>query len=169
MSIGKQSGKRSSRARDAQHTKPSKKQSALSSTLQATVVKLSPTRAAKGAKLVRVWGAFDDSTDVGDWKRYPVLPNPWPPKDFVTILFLAITVPRIANVAYDLIKAWLDARNARRIRIKIGDEEIEIQGVVSERELKKKIVAFRKLRTDVRKDEIGILQEGGRSRSRCRV
>src|SRR3569832_1678586 len=59
-------------------------------------------------------------------QRIPCVPNPWPPSE-VTVLIVSACMATAAKPVLELIKTWLDYRKNRKIRIKNGDVEIEIQ------------------------------------------
>lgn len=96
----------------------------------------------------------------GRQRKYSILPNPYPPDDILGLLKLAANNASIAAAAYFLIKAWLDARASRRIKIKKGDVEIELQGGISRRTLERAFSSFRRLAKASDEDEIKIIENG---------
>jgi hypothetical protein len=107
-----------------------------------------------------VWGVFDDEESEASSarrRRIPCLPNPWPPSDIVALVKIACSTAGLAGVAYKTIKLWFDSRNAKRIRIKKGDCELEIQGWMSKTEIKRHITHFRALTRKLDEDEIKVI------------
>jgi hypothetical protein len=85
-------------------------------------------------------------------KRIIRLPNPWPPDTIDALALIAVTSAGIAPYTYRFILAWIEDRKAKRIKIKQGEPEVEIQGGVSEKEMARAFSQFRRL-TRGRKDE----------------
>ena len=71
------------------------------------------------------------------------MPNPFP-EDIYSLVAVAVTVPGLATMIYKTIKLWVDYQNAKKIKIKKGNMEVEIQGGMSEKEIKNILDAFRK-------------------------
>jgi hypothetical protein len=71
----------------------------------------------------------------------PRAPNPWPATDITTLLACACTYKTVSAV-FELIKLWVDERKARKIKIKNGNIEIEMQGGMSARAIKKRFDEF---------------------------
>lgn len=90
------------------------------------------------------------------YRRIRVMPNPWPPQDIEQLVRIAVLTAGLAPVAYKLIALWIDDRKARRIKIKHGEHEIEIQGGVSAKEIERAFSAFRKLIKEVDRDSLKI-------------
>jgi hypothetical protein len=85
-------------------------------------------------------------------RRIVRLPNPWPPDTIDAMLLIAATSAGLAPYVYRFIAVWIEDRKAKKIRIKSGDVELEINGAVSEKELGRAFSKFRGL-TRGRKDE----------------
>src|SRR5262249_32943329 len=64
----------------------------------------------------------------------PRAPNPWPPPE-VTVLFICACLAPLAKPVLEAIKLWVDHNNGKKIKIKHGDTEIEIQGGMSEKKI----------------------------------
>lgn len=95
-----------------------------------------------GAKLVRFWGGVSQGSSGVASRRIRVMPNPWPPDDIVRAITVACSAyggMKLASLVFETIKLWLDARKARKVRIKKGDVEIEIQAGMSAKEIEKTI------------------------------
>lgn len=97
-----------------------------------------------GVKTIKVYGPVE-RTLPRDYRRIRVLPNPWPPHDIEQLVKITVLTAGLAPVAYKLIALWIEDRKARRIKIKHGEHEIEIQGGVSAKEIERAFSAFRKL------------------------
>lgn len=106
--------------------------------------------------ITRVWGSAGDFEHVS-YKRLPRLPNPWPPSDIIALVKIACSTAGLAGVAYKLIKLWFDSRNAKKIRIKSGDYELEIQGAMSKTEIERRITQFRALTKGLDEDKIKVI------------
>jgi hypothetical protein len=96
-----------------------------------------------GVKLVRLWGGGVSQGSSGFASRkIKVMPNPWPPDDIVRAITVACSAyggMKLASMVFETIKLWLDARKARKVRIKKGDVEIEIQAGMTAKEIEKTI------------------------------
>jgi hypothetical protein len=129
----------------------------------ARIVKVPSAKKIPGAKLVRVWGNFDDVPGDRDWNRVPRMPNPVP-DNIISLLKLAgeatwLTIP-LAPYIYLLIKSWLEGRNSRKLKLRNGDFEIELQGTWSERKLRKEFDRFRKMTKDLNENDIQVIENG---------
>lgn len=122
-----------------------------------------PFRKSTGPRIVRVWGSSKKEFPVNNTKP-KILPNPWPPADIETLVTLVGTTAGIATAAYRLVKLWVDDRGARRIKIKKGDAEIEIQGGMGVKEIDRAFGHFRKL-TKGKKGKIIVTLPRGADRS----
>jgi hypothetical protein len=96
----------------------------------------------------------------GRQRRYPLMPNPYPPDDILGFLKLAGSTAGLAAPVFLLIKSWLDARAKRRIKLKKGDVEIELQGGISKKELERTFSQFRKLTRNIKAEEIKVIENG---------
>lgn len=90
----------------------------------------------------------------------PRVPNPWPPTDITTLLACACAYKTVSAV-FELIKLWVDERKARKIKIKNGNVEIEIQGGMSARAIKKRFDEFRRLTKELSEDDTKIILPPG--------
>jgi hypothetical protein len=106
------------------------------------------------AKIKFIYGGDEDEIDTKE--KIPLLPNPFPPDDIYTLIGTVSSVGGLATVAYKLVKLWMDDRKARKITIKKGDIEIEIQGGMGAKEIKNILDTFRKLAKVKNKDEVEI-------------
>jgi hypothetical protein len=134
--------------------------------LELKYVRIVKPRSAKkihGAKIVRVWGTFDDAPSDLDWNKVPRMPNPVP-DNIISLLKLAgeatwLTIP-LAPYIYLLIKSWLEGRNSRKRKLRNGDFEIELQGTWSERKLHKEFDRFRKMTKALNEKGIQVIENG---------
>lgn len=98
---------------------------------------------------------LDDKKEPGSRKKAPLMPNPFP-EDIYSLIAAAVTIPGLAAVIYKWIKLWVDYQKAKKIKIKKGEIEIEIQGGMSEKEIKNVLDAFRKAARVKDKNEVKI-------------
>ncbi|MEW6619875.1 MAG: hypothetical protein AB1422_11165 [bacterium] len=78
--------------------------------------------------------------------------------DNITILTALISATiGITTTTIKGIKLWLDERASRRIKIKHKDFEVEIQGAISEEELRKKLAIAKEIREELNKDNVQII------------
>jgi hypothetical protein len=74
--------------------------------------------------------------------RIRSMPNPWPPEDIIRAITIACSAyggMKLAQLVFETIKLWLDIRKARKVKIKKGDFEIEIQAGMTVKEIEKTI------------------------------
>lgn len=64
-------------------------------------------------------------------KRILRMPNPWPPHDIVRLIETVAFTAGLAPAAYKLIAFWIDDRKAKKIKVIVGDAEVELQGGVA--------------------------------------
>ena len=129
----------------------------------ARIVKVTSAKKISGAKIVRVWGNFDDVPSDLDRNKVPRMPNPVP-DNIISLLKLAgeatwLTIP-LAPYIYLLIKSWLEGRNSRKLKLRNGDFEIELQGTWSERKLRKEFDRFRKMTKNLNDNDIQVIENG---------
>lgn len=84
------------------------------------------------------------------------MPNPWPPDNIERLLEIAVSTAGLAPVIYKLIALWIEDRKARRIKIKHGEYELELQGGISSREIQRGFNELRKLMKQTGKDDLKI-------------
>lgn len=90
------------------------------------------------------------------------LRNPWTPDDIVILLKFVLTY-QAGKYLLDLIKLWMEYRKAQKIEIKVGDNELKIEGRISDKALEKKIARFRELIKGATYDDIEVaLPKGAR-------
>ncbi|MGB7923444.1 MAG: hypothetical protein WCF57_09385 [Pyrinomonadaceae bacterium] len=119
-----------------------------------SIPKYKTPRIIKGLQLSRFHGA-DNEPDRSSYKgrRLRLMPNPWLPDDVVMLIKFAFSTASAAGAVYKAIKLWTDDRKARRIIIKKGDFQLEIQGGMSQRDIEKGIGQFRKRTKDTADDD----------------
>lgn len=120
----------------------------------------SSTPKGTNVSMAYVWGDFSDLSSVRDWRKLPIMPNPYPPDDILGLLKLAGSTAGLAAPVFLLIKAWLDARAKRVIKLRKGDVEIELQGGISKKELERAFSQFRKLTQKLNEEEIKVIEKG---------
>jgi hypothetical protein len=135
-----------------------------------TPKKPSPTRPKQAGKIAVVinppmrWtpaGSSRGSFPGGSKSVKPVR-NPWTPEDIVIFLKFAVTY-QAGKYLIELIKLWMEHRRAQKIEIKVGDNELKIEGHVSDKVLEKKIERFRELIKGATYDDIEVaLPKGAR-------
>jgi len=129
------------------------------------------TKASKrgGAQLTRFWGAdLSMGGSGGANRKVRRMPNPWPPDDIIRAITVACSAyggMKLASLVFETIKLWLDVRKARKVRIKKGDFEIEIQAGMTAKEIEKTIdLLLRKTREfEAEKPEIILPRDVDRS------
>src|ERR1041384_8181578 len=85
---------------------------------------------------------IEESNDRRKSRR--LMPNPFP-DDIYALVTATVTIPGVAFSLYRLIKLWIEYQNAKHIKIKKGDIEVEIKGGVTAKEIQKVIALFRKV------------------------
>jgi len=118
-----------------------------------------------GVRLVSVWG-FDE-------KEFEDLPtkstrvrrmrNPWTPTDIIILMKFLCTYGA-SKAMVELVKAWMDYRKAKKLEVKVGDNELRIEGPISDRALEKRINRFKELITGATYDDIEVKLPEGISR-----
>jgi hypothetical protein len=98
-------------------------------------------------------------------RGYKVIPNPWPPDSIERLIEHAITWVGLAPVVYKVIALWIEDRKARKIKIKCGEHELEIQGGMSGKEIERALGKFRKLVGEIDEDDLKIILPSGVDRS----
>lgn len=86
-----------------------------------------------------------------------VMPNPWPPDDIYRAIGIGIATPGLAYQFYRLILFWIEKRAARKIKMKVGEIEIEIQGSMSNKEVERAFQQIRKLKKEMDTDDVKII------------
>lgn len=78
--------------------------------------------------------------------------------DNITILTaLVSSIIGITTVTIKGIKLWVDERASRKIRIKYKDLELELQGGVSEDELRERLSIFKEIKDELNRDNVKII------------
>jgi hypothetical protein len=99
---------------------------------------------------------------VGGSRGVKAVRNPWTPDDIVILLKFVVTY-QAGKYLIELIKLWMEYRKAQKIEIKVGDNELKIEGHVSDKALEKKIKRFRELIKGATYDDIEVaLPKGAR-------
>lgn len=88
-------------------------------------------------------------------KRVPLLPNP-SPQDIFSLVAVVVSMPGLAFSLYRAIKLWIEYQNAKQIRIKKGEFEVEIKGGMSAKEIRATLSLFRKVAKIKEKREVEV-------------
>jgi hypothetical protein len=99
----------------------------------------------------------------GTIRGIKVMRNPWVPDDIVILLKFVLTYGA-GKYLFELIKLWMEYRNAQKIEIRVGDHELKIEGRVSDKTLEKRIAQFRKLIKGATYDDIDVSLPKGANR-----
>lgn len=130
----------------------------------------SKKRSKRGAaQLTRFWGGdIGVGGSRGADRRVRMMPNPWPPDDIVRAITIACSAyggMKLASLVFETIKLWLDVRKARKVRIKKGDFEIEIQAGMTAKEIEKTIDLLIKKTRELEDEKPEIILPPGVDRS----
>ncbi len=91
-------------------------------------------------------------------QRARLMPNPWPPDNIVRLIEIAVSTAGLAPSVYKLIGFWIDDRKARKIKVRVGDTEIELQGGVANwKNIERACITLRKLRGQNSDEGIDVL------------
>lgn len=97
-------------------------------------------------------------------KRIKVVRNPWTLDDIIILLKFVVTY-QAGRYLIQLIKLWMDYRKAQKIEVRVGDNELKIEGAVSDKVLEKRIERFRELIKGVTYDDIEVVIPKGARRN----
>lgn len=97
-------------------------------------------------------------------KKIRVVRNPWTPDDIIILVKFVCTY-QAGKYLLELIKLWMAYRNAQRIEIKVGENELKIEGQVSDKVLEKRITQFRELIKGATYDDIKVAIPKGAKRT----
>ncbi len=64
---------------------------------------------------------------------------------------------------------WIDERKSRKVKIKYKDIEIEVSGVVSEKELSRQLNLFKKIEEEIEKEKVEIVLVDGNKSNRLKL
>jgi hypothetical protein len=70
---------------------------------------------------------------------------------------LVSSIIGITTVTIKGIKLWIDERASRKIKIKHKDFELEIQGGISEKELRKQLSIAKEIKEELDRDNVKII------------
>jgi DNA repair photolyase len=70
-------------------------------------------------------------------------------QEIIEAVAAAATTLGGAKMSLEVVKLWLDYKKGKRIKIRKGDLEIEIQGDMTQREIEGQIARFRELTRDL--------------------
>lgn len=93
------------------------------------------------AKMGKLYSDGDTNISRGGTRRIPVMPNPIP-IDIYELIQVATTMSGLAVVIYKLIRLWIEDRKARKIIIRKGDQELEIHGGMTEKDIQRALSLF---------------------------
>lgn len=114
-------------------------------------------------KIAYLYGDFDDSKTTKG-RRPKILPNPLP-DTIDKLALLAATTTGLAHIVYKLIALWVQRENAKFIRIKDGEKELEVHGGVSSKEVERAFNQFRKALKEADEERLKIILPPGVDRS----
>src|SRR5436309_15317851 len=73
--------------------------------------------------------------------------------EVVTAVTTILSAAGGMKMLLEMVKLWVEDRRERRIKLKRGDIELEIQGSMSKREIQQKLELFQELTKDARSEE----------------
>ncbi|WP_417914512.1 hypothetical protein [Candidatus Electronema sp. JM] len=73
------------------------------------------------------------------------------------------------TVAVKAMQLWIDERKSRKVKIKYKDIEIEVSGVVSEKELSRQLNLFKKIEEEIEKEKVEIVLVDGNKSNRLKL
>lgn len=97
-------------------------------------------------------------------KKIKVMRNPWMPDDIIILIKFLCTY-KAGKYLFELVKLWMEHRNAQRIEIKVGDDELKLEGHVSDKALEKKITRFKELIAGATYEDIKVAIPKGAKRT----
>jgi hypothetical protein len=74
----------------------------------------------------------------------------------VTIITAMLSAAGGMKMLLEMVKLWIEARKERRIKLKRGDIELEIQGSMSEKEIQESLELFLELSEDAKDRDVTI-------------
>jgi hypothetical protein len=77
--------------------------------------------------------------------------------EVVTAVTAVLSAAGGMKMILEMVKLWIEQRKERRIKLKRGDIELELQGSMSQKELEQKIELFRELTREANETEIKII------------
>lgn len=90
--------------------------------------------------------------------------NPWTPDDIIILVKFVCTYQAVKYLL-ELIKLWMEYRKAQRIEIRVGENELKIEGHVNDKVLEKRISQFRELIKGATYDDIKVAIPKGAKRT----
>jgi hypothetical protein len=119
---------------------------------------------AKEADTVVMWTPPERKPSPGGSKKIKVERNPWTPDDIIILVKFVCTY-QAGKYLLELIKLWMEYRKAQRIEIKVGENELKIEGHVSDKMLEKRVSQFRELIKGATYDDIKVAIPKGANRT----
>lgn len=119
-----------------------------------------------GLKMATIWGGDDNESTIRRGGNKPIkrVRNPWIPDDIITLLKFLLVYPAGKGFV-EIVKAWMEYRNAKEIEIKVGDNKLQIKGHITEPVLKRRIETFRDLIGETTYEEIEVNLPKGAKRT----
>lgn len=77
--------------------------------------------------------------------------------EFVTVVTAMLSAAGGMKMILEMVKLWVEERKERRIKLKRGDIELELQGSMSQKEIQQKVELFRELIKDAKESDIEII------------
>src|SRR2546423_91624 len=78
-------------------------------------------------------------------------------EELITVATAMLSAAGGMKMLLEMVKLWVEERKERRIKLKRGDIEIEVQGSMSKREIQQKLELFRELAKGVKENDIKII------------
>ena len=78
-------------------------------------------------------------------------------EEVVTVVTAMLSAAGGMKMLLEMVKLWIEDRKERRIKLKRGDIELELQGRMSSEEIRQKIELFRELTEDAKESNIKII------------
>jgi hypothetical protein len=79
--------------------------------------------------------------------------------ELITVITAMLSAAGGMKMLLEMVKLWVEERKERRIKLKRGDIELEIQGSMSKREIQQKLELFQELTKDAKESDIKIIEE----------
>ncbi len=79
--------------------------------------------------------------------------------EVVTAATVMLSAAGGMKMLLEMVKLWVEERKERRIKLKRGDIELEIQGSMSKREIQQKLELFQELTKGAKESDIKIIEE----------
>lgn len=78
-------------------------------------------------------------------------------EELITVVTAMLSAAGGMKMILEMVKLWVEERKERRIKLKMEDIEVEVQGSMSKREIQRKLELFRELVKDIKENDIKII------------